>query len=150
MDFSDKDAAYTYIELDGRPIIRILELIPSVKERLECIIKHVELGSIPYQSLSYAWGNPEKLFKVFVRDASGKALGYIPITKNVNNAITDLQDSLDITYKVFWIDQLCIDQHNDIEKGRQVALMGDIYEKAISVIMYLGPSSPQDRRVPNY
>jgi hypothetical protein len=37
-----------------------------------------------------------------------------------------------------WVDQLCIDQSNDIEKGHQVDLMAKIYRSAANTIIWLG------------
>ena len=38
----------------------------------------------------------------------------------------------------FWIDAICIDQTNDIEKGHQVALMDKIYSSAKLTIIWVG------------
>jgi len=40
-----------------------------------------------------------------------------------------------------WIDALCIDQSNVDERNHQVAMMGEIYSKATSVIVWLGEST---------
>jgi hypothetical protein len=39
---------------------------------------------------------------------------------------------------MLWIDQLCIDQENNDEKGPQIQLMGDIYRTACEVVIWLG------------
>lgn len=39
-----------------------------------------------------------------------------------------------------WIDSICIDQDNILEKSAQVAIMGDIYCKALTVLACIGPS----------
>ncbi|KAJ4299542.1 hypothetical protein N0V90_004788 [Kalmusia sp. IMI 367209] len=38
----------------------------------------------------------------------------------------------------FWIDAICINQEDDLEKSSQVALMGEIYKKAVNAIVWLG------------
>lgn len=38
-----------------------------------------------------------------------------------------------------WVDTLCIDQNDVIEKNHQLPLMGEIYSKASQVIVWLGP-----------
>ncbi|CAJ2502312.1 Uu.00g097060.m01.CDS01 [Anthostomella pinea] len=40
-----------------------------------------------------------------------------------------------------WVDALCIDQGNTIERGSQVLRMGDIYKLAQRVIVWLGPAA---------
>jgi hypothetical protein len=42
---------------------------------------------------------------------------------------------------LLWIDAICIDQSNDIEKSWQVAQMGDVYASAERTIVFLGPQS---------
>jgi len=41
-----------------------------------------------------------------------------------------------------WIDAICIDQIDVLERNHQVALMGQIYSKAQAVLMWLGESAP--------
>lgn len=38
----------------------------------------------------------------------------------------------------FWIDAVCIDQSNDVEKNQQVNMMADIYQTAHEVLIWLG------------
>ena len=45
--------------------------------------------------------------------------------------------------KVFWIDQICINQEGE-EKNGQVSMMGDIYRHAERVITYLGPAAADE------
>jgi hypothetical protein len=44
----------------------------------------------------------------------------------------------------FWADQICIDQENLEERGKQVAIMGEIFRKASKVITYMGAEAPTD------
>ncbi|KAI4098359.1 MAG: hypothetical protein L6R37_006522 [Teloschistes peruensis] len=44
----------------------------------------------------------------------------------------------------FWIDSLCINQQDFIERNEQVALMADIYSKASLVLVWLGPDPYKD------
>jgi hypothetical protein len=81
---------------------------------------------------------------MLVQSEAGLPLGNIPLTKNLGNALKDLQDTDAIQRKVFWIDQICINQDDIHERGRQVAIMGEIYTSATQVITYLGPEKPGD------
>jgi hypothetical protein len=85
-------------------------------------------------------GSEEKPFHALVRDEDGQALGYLPLTSNLNDALHDLEYTCGLTSRVLWIDQICINQEGE-EKNHQVALMGQIYKNATSVITYLGPAS---------
>ncbi|KAK8093457.1 HET-domain-containing protein [Apiospora hydei] len=44
-----------------------------------------------------------------------------------------------------WADALCINQQDTGERGHQVRIMGDIYRRAASTIIYLGPLRPNVR-----
>ncbi|KAF8846854.1 hypothetical protein BDZ45DRAFT_733974 [Acephala macrosclerotiorum] len=43
---------------------------------------------------------------------------------------------------ILWIDAVCIDQENDIEKTYQVQLMFQIYKHSAETIVWLGPAGP--------
>jgi hypothetical protein len=45
--------------------------------------------------------------------------------------------------RTFGIDQICIDQANDLDKDRQIRLMGRIYSEALNVIIWLGPGDSE-------
>lgn len=78
-------------------------------------------------------------------DRSGVAVGWIPLTENLGEALRALRDSPHIKHKIFWIDQICINQLDDEEKSSQVAMMSKIYTRAVRVILYVGPAGPPAR-----
>jgi hypothetical protein len=41
----------------------------------------------------------------------------------------------------YWIDALCINQSNTLERNHQISLLSDIYSSATKVIAYLGPAA---------
>ena len=57
------------------------------------------------------------------------------ISTNLYNALRRLRDKL---VKYLWIDRVCIDQSNFLERTEQVQLMGSIYSKARMVVVWLG------------
>ena len=142
------DSRYNYEPLQGPEHIRILTLRGISNGAVECTIHQIKVSEGGYQALSYVWGSEEKPFHALVRDArekrhwrtpfmKNKPLGRIPLTKNLNDALHDLWNADELMSKVFWIDQICIDQEGE-EKNHQVAFMGQIYKNASSVITYLG------------
>jgi Heterokaryon incompatibility protein (HET) len=140
---------YVYQPLESSDQIRVLELLPTVGDRLECHISNIQLAherpqAVRYEALSYVWGSSEKPFKILVRSKSGEIKGYIPLTASLNHALRDLQGSPEITSKVFWIDQISINQDENEEKGHQVAQMGRIFKNASRVITYIGQKGPKD------
>lgn len=98
-----------------------------------------------YVALSYVWGDESKPFSIpVIGEEDGRALGWIPLTKSLYDALQDLRDCDHFQQKTFWIDQLCIDQDDKLEKNKQVAQMLQIYERAKETVTYLGPEQRRD------
>jgi hypothetical protein len=49
-------------------------------------------------------------------------------------------------HEPFWVDALCIDQHNVSERNRQVNMMARIYSSAFKVAVWLGPATMDNDR----
>ena len=97
------------------------------------ILSNVECSfyrGIPYYALSYIWGPPEKTRSI---TCNGKDIDIIP---SLEAALLHLTNPF--FRRVFWVDQLCINQLEDEERYQQVALMGEIYGTAGCVILWLG------------
>jgi hypothetical protein len=132
---------FTYSPLQERKAIRLLELEAGrFDDDIRCKILRASLmaeqGSNPnYIALSYVWGPPE--FKKFIRccDESDESC-HFHVTHNLHCALKALRKESET--RVFWIDQICINQADDEEKGFQVQLMKEIYTQATEVIAWLG------------
>ncbi|KAI3318568.1 HET-domain-containing protein [Xylariaceae sp. AK1471] len=141
--------------------IRLLHLLPASNRgvRLECelVETHIPdyvhdqshssraLGSthVPYQALSYTWGDPEfpRSLHVISRGDDDGAVhatpaGIINITENLYSALQNLRE-LDKTL-VLWVDAVCIDQGNILERNSQVGNIPQTYAGAASVLVWLG------------
>ncbi|KAJ3544456.1 hypothetical protein NM208_g3046 [Fusarium decemcellulare] len=85
---------------------------------------------VPYDALSYVWG---ETYTTDIVMLNGRVM---PVTANLHDALQHLrhrdQD------RIVWADALCIDQTHIRERGHQVKHMGDIYEKAERVTIWLG------------
>lgn len=140
-------AQYIYKSLTEPAQIRTLVLHPTTS-RIECSIRNATHQSGGYQALSYVWGSEDRPFEAVVVDSDGNEQGCIPLTKNLRDALYDLRDAKELESKVFWIDQICIDQESTDEKNTQVVMMGEIYQNADRVITYLGAAvdSQQEER----
>jgi hypothetical protein len=65
----------------------------------------------------------------------------LKVTANLKDALrmlTSLHKSRNPSPTYYWIDALCMDQQNVLERNAQVAKMAEIYMKAQSVIVWLG------------
>lgn len=98
--------------------------------------------NIAYNAVSYEWGNAE-------------AAAHIQINNQVVSIRQNLHDFLEIltqsVYKDEWlfIDAICIDQDNILERNAQVQRMGDIYRHAQVVLVWLGPATPESDAIFN-
>jgi len=116
--------------------VRIVCIEPGEwQDELRCRIMHKQIKpsvSVYYEALSYAWEDPE-LTEVIDR---GYAQGKLRTTKSCASAIRRLRYRDRERY--LWIDALSINQHNVLERNSQVRMMGDIYERASRIVVYLG------------
>lgn len=146
--------SYKYIPLKAEASeIRLLTLHSSDNDSDQPIIS-IETTTLnnehvpKYESLSYAWGKWSTLEDILVVEngpSNFRILGRqkkkftrLSVTPNLAEALRFLR------YKdqdrVFWIDAICIDQKNLVERSEQVVRMGEVYSKAQRVVAWLGPS----------
>ncbi|PMD31075.1 HET-domain-containing protein [Hyaloscypha variabilis F] len=146
LDSGKPPKIHVYKPITGSGTIRVLDLHKTQSGFLECSVTQISFEEGGYQALSYEWGSLEQPFGILVRGAKHEELGRISLTKNLFDALGDLHNCPDIQSKRFWIDQICINQADDEEKGHQVELMASIYRHASRVITYLGPQSENVER----
>lgn len=119
----------------------------SAESLLKCTLSTHDLSSAPaFTGLSYTWGpslrdiNNARLkprsstFRIECNSRTatiGENL-YDFLALCAQDDSHDLQDYL-------WIDALAINQSDTDERSEQVKLMGDIYQKATRVVIWLGP-----------
>jgi hypothetical protein len=98
-----------------------------------------------FEALSYAWGgnDDETMIEVVPSQSDGWSYNTVPwkraglpIQRNLHDALRQLRDPN--TTRFLWIDAICIDQKNDIEKNQQIMRMAEIYKYAQRVIVWLG------------
>lgn len=129
---------YTYVPL-GSPHseIRLLELLPSTgKDKVHCLLSSARLSELPtYEPLSYCWGPPTQMVEIFVNGGS------FLVTRNLSVALTWLRKP--DAARILWVDAICINQEDKVEKKDQIPLMADIYQRGKQTIVWLGE---HDRR----
>jgi hypothetical protein len=91
-----------------------------------------------YEALSYYWG-PRTESPPRIRILAKNEWSSLPITQNLESALRHLR--LEKHDRKLWIDALCIDQDNEVEKSEQIPIMGRIYSQATNVCVWLGPKS---------
>jgi hypothetical protein len=151
---------YKYSPLrKDRSRIRLVRLLPGpVSADLEIEIFHAKT-SAKYEALSYVWGPPERtdivhvskparspkpLSQLFARMRTGsRPRTTLGITHNLAVALHHLRHPE--KSRVLWIDAICINQDDLVERSAEVLEMGSIYGHAKEVIVWLGPSSEDSR-----
>ena len=131
------DMAPIYTPLK-RNEIRLLILNPGNKdEPINCFLENFPVAKPkPFAALSYVWGQdtPETRRSILLD-------GY-PVTVTANLYAFLAQHRAEETCFVLWIDALCINQDDLVERAAQIYLMKRIYESAEEVIIWLGESNP--------
>ncbi|KAF2006902.1 hypothetical protein P154DRAFT_421176 [Amniculicola lignicola CBS 123094] len=127
---------YQYSELQGPGAIRLVKILPAKMSTIKCEIYHFSLDNPPpYIAISYAWGDAAQTDKI---DLDGIK---IPVAVSLYSALEALRGKKEDV--LVWVDGLCIDQQNRDERTEQVKLMTNIYTKAESVAIWLGPEADE-------
>ncbi|KAF9893218.1 hypothetical protein FE257_011641 [Aspergillus nanangensis] len=104
--------------------------------RAEYPVHEAARDSNNYLAMSYAWGDPDgPRDTIFVNGQPIEIRG---------NLAAGLRQFRQMEYfqrgGKIWIDALCINQDDPVEKAVQVQRMGEIYQKAGNIIVWLGES----------
>ncbi|KAF2854498.1 HET-domain-containing protein [Plenodomus tracheiphilus IPT5] len=164
--FTSKLTSLYKHRLEGRNI-RVLELLPGYpNEIIRCHLIDISLENeetLPYEALSYVWGDPKVTETILVD-------GHVcSITVNLAHALRrlraditpdnaeqreDLERSIEamsasmtqlaLGGRALWIDAVCINQKDDLEKTAQVQLMRQVYSNATKTIAWLGDDASED------
>lgn len=131
--------AYPYPALLSDPsAIRLVVLLPALEAHadIECRLCNSTLSRSDidrYEALSYVWGDPSKRKSITVENRVFQA------TQNLEAALRNLRYR--DRPRVLWIDAICINQNDVMERNAQVQQMDLIYEKSQRVVVWLGPES---------
>lgn len=125
--------AYRHQPLRSSRATRLVELERSndFNATIRCRLLEVPLDHCPpYEALSYSWEAqiPTKPIVCFDRSWN--------VTENCEAALHHLR--LPDRPRLLWIDSICIDQSSIQERNQQIAMMEEIYARAVEVIVWLG------------
>jgi hypothetical protein len=86
----------------------------------------------PYQALSYCWGSSTQ--DVIIRCNGLK----LKISANLEKGLRKLHEYGRTSGREwFWVDQVCINQHDNAERAQQVRIMRAIYQRSMNTIIWL-------------
>lgn len=127
---------YSYASLDEtKKEVRLLLLHGRSKHddwplrTIRCSLIRVPVDEAPpFEALSYVWGDITNVSMILLDKKP------YPTASNLYTALMRLQKDED---RCPWVDALCINQADYKERSSQVAMMRSIYERALSVVVYL-------------
>ncbi|KAE9378476.1 HET-domain-containing protein, partial [Stipitochalara longipes BDJ] len=123
---------HSYTPLQNPNSIRLLHLGSGCRSSpLKAHLINCDLDNkYSYESLSYVWGKQDLSEVLLIVGREFK------ISKNLHTILLHLRQPDKV--RILWIDAICINQQDSAEKGKQVAMMGQIYQQAGSVLCWLG------------
>lgn len=135
---------YKFAPLTGPSDIRLFKFNKFItlgeQVYFSCEIVHANLDDKPvYTAISYVWGSVEEnIVPVLIGD--DKAL---MVTRNLMEVLFRFSGANTPTdtgnrTRLLWTDQLCINQYDSEERGKQVAMMRRIYSQAETTKLWLG------------
>ncbi len=113
--------------------IRVLVITSGPNDaNVSCSLQHFScLHQFPgYTALSYCWGTLRDAVQITV-DGS-----LVSVTKNLAAALSALRAN---GHSHIWVDALCINQNDKVERSHQILRMNAIYRNAANTIAWLGP-----------
>ncbi|KAL5313475.1 hypothetical protein ACEPPN_019208 [Leptodophora sp. 'Broadleaf-Isolate-01'] len=155
----DENQSYTYSSfIEGsKDAIRTFELQPGEEDMpLECSFNIVQLTERPtYEAISHTWRavpngkSTHRLESGWASDEAEKlkkSTSYIfcegkriAINDELRQALRGLRHPTN--KRTLWVDQICIDQKNKLERDWQLLLVKYIYNRAARVILWIGEES---------
>lgn len=146
------DVSYQYPALNyeqGRQIRVLVLRAGQPSDLLRCELEPVNLQYGPiYEAVSYTWADEDgddSICRTIECGNEGKLIG---ITRNCEKALLRLRN-LD-TDRRLWVDAVCIDQSNVLERNHQVKNMIAIFRSAIRVLVFLGEGRAVISRLVDY
>jgi hypothetical protein len=134
---------YKFTPLTGPSEIRLFKFRKFItlgsQVYISCDIVKANLDDKPvYTTISYVWGSLDNIVPVLIGDDE-----CLMITTNLMEVLYRFSgantptDTLNTT-SLFWTDQLCINQYDSGERGKQVVMMRRIYSEAHETKLWLG------------
>lgn len=140
---SDSYSFYTTLHQERKEIRVLILEAGSSTDNISATLSVVSLDNRPkYEALSYAWGDPGITKEI-------RLCGHLfSVTTNLAAALRRIR-ALDKD-RVVWVDALCINQVDILERNSQVQLMHIIYTLASNVLVWVGEDDETTSLVMDY
>jgi hypothetical protein len=127
--------------------IRLMTLVPCLDDARETegYLYSVRLEDKPvYDALSYTWGDSFEHEKILVDGRQQK------VSRNLGAILQGLRLRPEDESQLLWVDAICINQLDNMEKTHQVLQMPQIYRQAKEVVIGFGKGKMEDEKAINY
>jgi lipid-A-disaccharide synthase-like uncharacterized protein len=134
---------------NARRSLRLLKIFSSSPEnpQVECELVLSDFNEKPrpaaekYDVLSWYRGAAKPSAYISIR--RGQKIYAMYLQPDLVRALHTLRNPRRDRY--LWIDKICIDQENDLEKNYQIEMMADIYDRAEHVCVWLGEADSSSK-----
>ena len=129
------EKVYASLPLTTSNSIRILDLFPGPDNtQITCGLRVASLDdpNLNYDCLSYTWGSTEDQQQII---CNGQPM---EVTKNLYSFLVRDRSINGNGQHWLWIDAVCINQNDTVERASQVKIMSNIYQRAREVRVDLG------------
>jgi hypothetical protein len=160
-EFEGRERLYSSIlpeTREGEPTIRILTIVPSQNHLAPIeaslskrLLFPADDSPKEYNAVSYYWGNINELEIVRINgsDEGEQGIVYeVPVTKHLTAALRQFRSDASKNQEPLhlWVDALCINQTDALERQIQVSIMKWIFQFVRSVWIWLGESDEMVER----
>ncbi|KAI0849148.1 HET-domain-containing protein [Daldinia vernicosa] len=132
-------AVYDEYPLPEDGFIRIATIHPGDwQDEIEislAVVEFLEANPLRYEALSYVWGSEDDPEAIRVILDTERTFIF-PVTRSLFASLRYLRRPSES--RAIWVDAICINQSNNIEKSQQVMRMGAIFRSANRVVGFLG------------
>lgn len=125
---------FVYDSSLGSNELRLLQPVTVNNQFLRFKTRRVQRASSPpYTAVSYTWGNEEASEVIYLDNRP------FYVRPNLWSCLYYMAHAARNTaWKCLWVDAICINQANNVERSSQVRLMDQTYRDAVCVSVWLG------------
>jgi len=143
-----EEVSFCYSPLREPGNTRLLRLMPNEDKDAPIIcgifeypLQKRQPGPHLYEALSYVWGGENNKQPIYIqpKDPADCTRRSLLATANLHAALSHLRD--EFLERALWIDAICINQQDNVEKGLQVQSMARVYANATRVVVWLGDAN---------
>jgi hypothetical protein len=117
----------------GKKEIRLLTIETISKDTATCRLETFQRTEAPeYDAVTYTWGDATVPVSITCNGFD------LSIRRSLLVAIEHFHEAMPLPRRPLWIDAICLNQEDNIEKALHVPRMGKIYQSASRTIVWLG------------